>query len=195
MSIQTTLQSTQEELTKLQSLIQELSEKGNLDEITEGMSHKDQIELNLNLAYTLSSLYYCKMYYNYLAYLKLNSVETSAHPIMNELSRIQEAFQKYLPSQVKQPDQKQMSLDRDAAKRFIQPNLKSLDDNQNYQHKQKKLIEEDKNNTTRLEQPVDIWKNEKDQQDQNKQKLIRGNLIPQTGHLNWKNQIEKLMKK
>ncbi|CAD8150439.1 unnamed protein product [Paramecium octaurelia] len=187
MSIQTTLQSTQEELTKLQSLIQELSEKGNLDEITEGMSHKDQIELNLNLAYTLSSLYY--------SYLKLNQVETSAHPIMNELSRIQEAYQKYLPSQIKQPDQKQMSLDRDAAKRFIQPNLKSLDDNQNYQQKQKKLIEEDKNNTTRLEQPVDIWKNEKDQQDQNKQKLIRGNLIPQTGHLNWKNQIEKLMKK
>ncbi|CAD8161194.1 unnamed protein product [Paramecium pentaurelia] len=166
MSISTTLQSTQEELTKLQILIQKLSQKGNLDQITEAMT-----------------------------YLKLNFVETSAHPIMNELLRIQEAYQKYLPSQIKQSDQKQMSLDREAAKRFIQPNLKCLDDNQNYQQKQKKLIEEDKNNTTRLEQPVDIWKNEKDQQDQNKQKLIRGNLIPQTGHLKWKDQIEKLIKK
>ncbi|CAD8075537.1 unnamed protein product [Paramecium primaurelia] len=187
MSIQTTLQSTQEELTKLQKLIQELSEKGNLDEITQGMTQKEQIEFNLNLAYTLSSIYY--------SYLKLNSVETSTHPIMNELTRIQEAFQKYMPSQIKQNDQKQMSLDKEAAKRLIQPNLKTLDDNSNYQHKQKKLIEEDRNNTTRLEQPMDIWKNDKDQQDQNKQKLIRGNLIPQTGHLKWKDQIEKLMKK
>ncbi|CAD8081946.1 unnamed protein product [Paramecium sonneborni] len=187
MSIQTTLQSTQEELSKLNIIIQKLSEQGNLDEITEGMTNKEQIELNLNLAYTLSSIYY--------SYLKLNQVETSTHPIMNELTRIQEAFQKYMPSQVKQSDQKQMTLNKEAAKRLVQPNLKSLDDNQHYQQKQKKLIEEDKNNATRLEQPIDIWKNETDQQDQNKQKLIRGNLIPQTGHLKWKDQIEKLMKK
>ncbi|CAD8080513.1 unnamed protein product [Paramecium sonneborni] len=187
MSIQTTLQSTQEELSKLNTIIQQFSQQGNLDEITEGMSNKDQIELNLNLAYTLSSIYY--------SYLKLNSVETSTHPIMNELTRIQEAYQKYMPQQIKQTDQKSISLNKEAAKRLVQPNLKSLDDNQNYQQKQKKLIQEDKNNTTRFEQPEDIWKNEKDQQEQSKQKLIRGNLIPQTGHLKWKDHIEKLMKK
>ena len=45
--------------------------------------------MNLNLAYTLSSLYY-SIYNIYitLAYLKVNAIDTQTHPILNEIARI-----------------------------------------------------------------------------------------------------------
>ena len=62
-------------------------DKESIDQID--TNAKENTNLSLTLAYSISSLYFSICYfYSFLVYLKLNGIETSNNPIMKEIERV-----------------------------------------------------------------------------------------------------------
>ncbi|KAM3141392.1 hypothetical protein pb186bvf_006510 [Paramecium bursaria] len=183
MSLQATLEHEEEQIKQIKEQFSQIQASGNIDEYCKSLSPKEVAEFNLNLAYTLSSLYY--------VHLKLSGIDTSTHPILTEIQRIQKGFVKIQPPEIK--PENQVKLNKNAAARMIKPGVKVIDEDQ-YKTKQKSLLTEEKDFSKRLksnqsneQKNLNLW------DDDNQQKLQKGNLMPKQGHLNWKQKIEGVL--
>lgn len=87
-----------------------------LREKLEGKLPEEQIKLCHNQMYTLASLYF--------AYLKINGVNTSGHPIMQDLARIQKSMGEFKRLQEKlRNDEQEKKQDTETTKEFLQRTL------------------------------------------------------------------------
>lgn len=73
-------------------------------------------ELEALVVYALDTLFW--------VYLKINGVEPKDHPLMAELQRIQRYIEKINKAKDTQTERRSMTLNKEAAHRFIQNNLK-----------------------------------------------------------------------
>ena len=116
---------------------------------------------------------------------------------MKEIERIQTQFQRQAKLSGVEEKRTQV-IDKPAVKRILAHEMNNNRQvlGEQYEKKQKAMIEEPEDNSRRLETHfkksdevnLNIWN------DDQKQVLAKGKLMPKVGHLNWKNQLDKIMK-
>merc|ERR1719198_663138 len=94
-----------------------------LPEVSRQLSPLENAELQVGLAYTVASLYFC--------HLLTQGVDPSDHPIRQELDRIQLYFKKVRATAYevrdKQAESSRLRVDSEAAKRIVQHYTSAVD--------------------------------------------------------------------
>lgn len=96
----------------------------------------DRAKLHVLITYTLESLIFCtsvgrcwvrrRSRTNFTtAYLRLHGVNAKEHPVFRELTRVKQYFEKIKALET-EPEERTMTLDKQAAGRFIKHGLVSL---------------------------------------------------------------------
>ena len=89
----------------------------------------DQAKFYVMATYAIESLVFCSLFYfvlsftvhlhTYSASLRLSDVNAKEHPIMNELKRVKQYFDKIKVAEHGEEKRENMSLNKDAARRVI----------------------------------------------------------------------------
>ncbi|KAJ5726383.1 uncharacterized protein N7483_007740 [Penicillium malachiteum] len=82
--------------------------------VSKNLPVMDKAKLHVLVTYTLESLIF--------SYLRLHGVDAKNHPVFQELTRVKQYFEK-IKSLEAEPEQRSMTLDKDAATRFIKHGL------------------------------------------------------------------------
>ncbi|KAJ6032313.1 hypothetical protein N7540_003045 [Penicillium herquei] len=86
--------------------------------VSKNLPVMDKAKLHVLVTYTLESLIF--------SYLRLHGVDAKNHPVFQELTRVKQYFEK-IKSLEAEPEKRSMTLDKDAASRFIKHGLAGND--------------------------------------------------------------------
>ncbi|KAL4460406.1 hypothetical protein ABPG74_000157 [Tetrahymena malaccensis] len=162
-------------------MLQVLFDEQNIDKLAENISLGQYAELNNALAYHANSLYFM--------FLKTNGFPVKEHKINQELARVKTYMQKV-----------KAGVEQKKIEEVYSKNPKQV--NTDVLHRVIKSTES--HNQRVLEQQAKEWQDNQDKMElesasiQNTQKpqkkLHRGALLPTGSHLNWKDQINEILK-
>lgn len=107
------------QLRDLDAFIRPLFQFQNLAQLTQDMEPLERAKLNMCLAYTANTLFYM--------FLKTQGINPQKHPVKKEIQRIQQYMAKIKAKQQQIQEKRSMSLNKDAASRFINAALSSND--------------------------------------------------------------------
>lgn len=94
----------------------------------------DKAKLYVLVTYAVESILFCKLLFHFTliftncsvsAYLRLNGVKAREHPVFLELTRVKQYFDKLKEAENPTPKQPELTLDKNAAGRFIRAGLVS----------------------------------------------------------------------
>ncbi|KAJ5613547.1 hypothetical protein N7528_007201 [Penicillium herquei] len=86
--------------------------------VSKNLPVMDKAKLHVLVTYTLESLIF--------SYLRLHGVDAKNHPVFQELTRVKQYFEKIKILEA-EPEQRNLTLDKDAASRFIKHGLAGND--------------------------------------------------------------------
>lgn len=150
-------------------------------------------KLNATLAYSINSLYH--------SYMSLNHISKDEHPILQEINRVRQYIGKIKIASEKtiSEDNRKLHLDPEAAKRLIKSNLNE-DERKVKPHQAAIPNERTKNPKNKIieitEEEIESKLNTIEQGTiaGGKRKLIKGSILPSQKHLNWKKDLDSIMK-
>ncbi|KAF9888408.1 hypothetical protein FE257_008686 [Aspergillus nanangensis] len=92
--------------------------KGTVTDMSKKLPVLDKAKFHVLVTYTLESLIF--------SYLRLHGVDAKEHPVFRELTRVKQYFAKIKELET-EPEQRTMTLDKEAANRFIKHGLAGND--------------------------------------------------------------------